>query len=281
MNSSTPRIWQTAVIVVLVAGIIALALSGFLSPALRTVLNPLIRVQSWISTRYMAVYEFLTVPRDITSLRNENAELKDQVSQLQSQNLQLQQQIREAEVLYALLDFARTSPENEYTAAAVIGLDTNPFLRYVIIDKGSDDGLRHGMPVVTEQGLVGRVDAVTAGAARVQLITDPSSRINIRLQSTQTKAMLTGSLVGDVNIEMIPQETDLQIGEVVLTSGLGGNYPADILVGKVISVQSRPNELFQTASIQPAVDFSTLRAVLVITNFQPVDIGPLTPATVP
>lgn len=281
MNSSTPRIWQTAVIVVLVAGIIALALSGFLSPALRTVLNPLIRVQSWISTRYMAVYEFLTVPRDITSLRNENAELKDQVSQLQSQNLQLQQQIREAEVLYALLDFARTSPENEYTAAAVIGLDTNPFLRYVIIDKGSDDGLRHGMPVVTEQGLVGRVDAVTAGAARVQLITDPSSRINIRLQSTQTKAMLTGSLVGDVNIEMIPQETDLQIGEVVLASGLGGNYPADILVGKVISVQSRPNELFQTASIQPAVDFSTLRAVLVITNFQPVDIGPLTPATVP
>lgn len=281
MNSSTPRIWQTAVIVVLVAGIIALALSGFLSPALRTVLNPLIRVQSWISTRYMAVYEFLTVPRDITSLRNENAELKDQVSQLQSQNLQLQQQIREAEVLYALLDFARTSPENEYTAAAVIGLDTNPFLRYVIIDKGSDDGLRHGMPVVTEQGLVGRVDAVTAGAARVQLITDPSSRINIRLQSTQTKAMLTGSLVGDVNIEMIPQETNLQIGEVVLTSGLGGNYPADVLVGKVISVQSRPNELFQTASIQPAVDFSTLRAVLVITNFQPVDIGPLTPATVP
>lgn len=281
MNTSSPRIWQTAVIVVLVVGVIALALSGFLSPALRTVLNPLISAQSWISTRYMAVYEFLTVPRDITTLRDRNAELENQVSQLQSEIVSLQQQIREAEVLYALLDFARTSPENEYTAAAVIGLDTNPFLRYVIIDKGSDDGLRHGMPVVTEQGLVGRVDAVTAGAARVQLITDPSSRVNIRLQSTQTKAILSGSLVGDVSIEMVPQETDLQIGEVVLTSGLGGSYPADILVGKVVSVQSRPNELFQTASIQPAVDFSTLRAVLVITNFQPVDIGPLQPSTLP
>lgn len=281
MNTSTSRIWQTAFVVVLVAGIIALALGGFLSPALRTVLSPLVSVQSWLSTRYMAVYEFLTVPRDITSLRDRNAELENQVSQLQSQMIQMEQQLREAQVLYALLDFARTRPENEYTAAAVIGLDPNPFLRYVIIDKGSDDGIRHGMPVVTEQGLVGRVDAVTASAARVQLITDPGSRVNVRLQTTDTKALLTGSLIGDVSLDMVPQETDLQIGEVVLTSGLGGSYPSDVLIGKVVSVSRRPNDLFQVAAIQPAVDFSTLRAVLVITNFRPVDIGPLTPQTVP
>jgi rod shape-determining protein MreC len=68
---------------------------------------------------------------------------------------------------------------------------------------------------------------------------------------------------------------------VVLTSGLGGNYPADILVGQVISIRKRENDLFQAAAVQPAVDFSHLRAVLVITNFKPVDITPLVPQTSP
>lgn len=281
MNTSSSRWWQTALLVVVVGGLLLLALSGYLNPALRAVLNPLVSVQGWLSSRYMAVYEFLTVPRDVNTLRLRNAELENEISNLQSQVIQLQQQQRESQVLYALLDFARTRPENEYKAAAVIGLDPSPFMRYVILDKGSDDGLRHGMPVVTEQGLVGRIDAVTSGAARVQLITDPSSAVNVHLQSVQTEAMLTGSVTGDVSIEMVPQDTDLKIGEVVLTSGLGGNYPADILIGQVISIRKRENELFQSASVQPAVDFSSLRAVLVITNFKPVDISPLVPQASP
>ena len=259
MNSSTSRIWQTALLVVLVAGIILLALSGFLQPALRTVLGPLVNVQSWFSTRYMAVYEFLTVPRDVTSLRDRNAELENQVAQLQSQMIQMEQQLREAQVLYALLDFARTRPENEYAAAAVIGLDPNPFLRYVIIDKGSDDGIRHGMPVVTEQGLVGRIDAVTASAARVQLITDSGSRVNVRLQSSEAKAMLSGSLIGDVTLNMVPQDTDMQIGEVVLTSGLGGNFPKGIPIGQVVQINQRDIDVFQQAVVRPTVDFRRLR----------------------
>ena len=106
----------------------------------------------------------------------------------------MQQQIADANVLYALLDFARTQPENEYAAAAVIARDPNPFLRYIIIDRGSDDGLRHGMPVVTQQGLVGRVDAVFANASRVRLITDASSTVNIHFQSSSVEALLDGSL---------------------------------------------------------------------------------------
>lgn len=281
MNTPSPRIWQTALIVVTVAGILLLALSGYLSPVLRLALNPLVGTQGWISSRYMAVVEFLTVPRDVSTLRQRNAELENEVSTLQTQVISLQQQLREAQVLYALLDFARARPENEYTAAAVIGVDPSPFLRYIIIDKGSDDGLRHGMPVVTQQGLVGRVDAVTSAAARVQLITDPGSAVNVRLQTNQSEAMLTGSVTGDVSLEMVSQDIKLNIGELVLTSGLGGNYPADIIIGQVISVRTRANDLFQQASIQPAVDFSQLRAVLVITNFKPVDITPLLPNQVP
>lgn len=280
MKTISPRFWQTAVIVIVVAGLLILSLGGFLSPVLKTTFSPFITITSWLSNRYMAIYEFVTVPRDIATLRQINSGLVNENSQLQTEIIQLQQQLREAEVLYALLDFARAKPENEYVASAVIGRDPSPFLNYIIIDHGSDSGLRHGMPVVTEQGLVGRIDAVTAGAARVQLITDPGSSVNVRLKSAETEVLLTGSLTGDISLEMIPQDTPINAGDLVLTSGLGGNYPSDILVGQLLSSRKRENELFQTASVQPAVDFSQLRAVLVITNFKPVDITPLIPTPI-
>ncbi len=257
-----------------------LALGGYLAPLMSMALNPLVGVQSWISTRYMAIYEFLTVPRDVASLRQRNAILENENSQLQTQLIQYQQQLRQAEVLYALLDFARANPESEYKAASVIGLDPSPFLHYIIIDHGSDLGIRYGMPVVTEKGLVGRIDAVTASASRVQLITDPASSVNVQIQPTQIDSLLTGSITGETTLEMVPQDTQLQIGNLVLTSGLGGSYPSEVLVGQIINIRKKENDLFQTASIQLAVDFSKLRAVLVITNFKPIDISPLVPTAV-
>jgi rod shape-determining protein MreC len=262
-------------------GLIGLALAGYLSPLMRVSTNPLVSVQSWISTRYMALYEFFTVPRDVASLRQQNADLSAQISRLEAQVIEQQQQISEAQVLYSLLEFARGRPENQYVAATVIGRDPSPFLHYLIIDQGSDDGLLRGMPVVTQQGLAGRIDAVTASAARVQLITDPASAVNVQLRSTQTEAILTGSITGDISTKMIPQDLNVEPGEVVLTSGLGGNYPANIFIGQVVSIQRKENELFQEASIQPTVDYKALKVVLVITNFKPVDITPLEPTSVP
>lgn len=280
MKISSPRFWQLAIVLITV-GMMILAISGYLGPAIRVAQNPFVGAQRWLSTRYLALYQFLTVPRDITSVLQRNSELEAEISSLQTEIVQLQQQLKEADVLYALLEFARARPQNEYTAAAVIGRDPSPFLHYILIDHGSDDGLRHGMPVVTEQGLVGRVDAVTAGAARVQLITDASSAVNVWLQSDQTEALLTGSVTGDLSLEMVAQDVTMQPGELILTSGLGSTYPKDIFIGQIVSVRRQENELFQSASVQPAVDFSQLQAVLVITNFRPTDVTPLVPTTSP
>lgn len=265
----------------IVVGILLLALSGYLNTTFQTALEPVLGIQAWISSRYQAIYEFLTVPRDVATLRQRNAELENEIANLQKQTIELQQQLQEAQVLYALLDFARGRPENVYIAASIIGRDPSPFLHYVIIDHGSDDGLRHGMPVVTQQGLVGRVDAVTAGAARVQLLTSPDSVVNVRLQNSGQEVQLVGSLTGDLALQLIPQDITVDPGELVLTSGLGGNYPSDVLVGQVVSVRRLSTEIFQSAAIQSAVDFTNLRAVLVITNFRPVDISPLIPTPIP
>jgi rod shape-determining protein MreC len=281
MKSKFTRTLLGITIALLAVGVLLLALAGYLQPAFGVAISPVVSIQEWFSSRFTAIYELLTVPRDVTTLRARNAELENEVSQLQAQVIEQQQQLNEAEVLYALLDFARDRPENQYVAAAVIGRDPSPFLHYLIIDHGSDDGIMHGMPVVTQQGLVGVVDAVTAGAARIQLITDSNCYVNIQFQTIEGQAQLVGSLTGDVTLEMIPQELNLAEGEIVLTSGLGGSYPENILVGQVVSVQSQENDLFQTALVQPAVDFSTLTAVLIIRNFQPIDTSPLIPTTSP
>ena len=281
MKSVNPRVLRSAIIVLLIIGVIFLALGGFLRAILSVVMDPIIASQRWLSQRFLAVYDFFTLPRDVTDLLQRNAQLEDEVSGLQSQVIQLQEQLREAEILYSLLDFARARPQDKYIAAAVIGRDPSPFLHYVIIDHGSDDGIRHGMPVVTQQGLVGRVDAVTASAARVQLITDPGSAVNVRLKNKNEEAQISGSITGEVYLEMVAQKIDLEPGEILLTSGLGGNFPADVLAGQVLEVAKTENELFQTALVQPAVDFTDLRAVLVVSNFQTININPLIPTPLP
>lgn len=281
MKSVSPRNLRNAVVVFLAAGILLLAISGFLRPILGVVMDPFISTQRWLSERFMAVYDFFTLPRDITDLLARNAQLESEVSSLQTQVIQLQEQLQEADVLYSLLDFARARPQDKYIAAAVIGRDPSPFLHYVIIDHGTDDGIQHGMPVVTEQGLVGRIDAVTASAARVQLITDPGSVVNVRLQNQNSEGQISGSVTGEVTLGMVAQNVNLSAGEILLTSGLGGNFPSDVLVGQVLEITRTENQLFQSASVQPVVDFNSIRAVLVITNFRAVNITPLIPTPGP
>lgn len=256
----------------------ALALGGYFSNASNTLTDTLINVQFWFSSRFIALQDFFTAPRDIVTLRQRNAELESDVAELQAQVIQLQQQVGQTAILAALLDFAQANPTNRFRAAAVIGRDPSPFLHYVIINRGSNDGILRGMPVVTEQGLVGRVDAVIADAARVQLITDPASSVNVRLQNADEEASLVGSLTGDVILDLIPQDAVVKTGDLVLTSGLGGGYPPDLIVGQVVNVRSRDYDLFQQATVQPVVDFNRLQIVLVIVNFKPVDISPLIPS---
>ena len=272
---------QTTIIFLIVGGVLVLAFGGYLGNASRGLGSSLVDIQTWIATRTSAIQDFLSAPRDITALRQRNAELEAEVSRLQGQVIDLQQKVGETEILAALVDFSRANPESTYKGAAVIGRDPSPFLHYIIINRGSNDGILRGMPVVTSQGLIGRVQAVIADAARVQLITDPASAVNVRLQNADTDAVLIGSVTGDLSLDLISQDVIVETGDVVLSSGLGGGYPADLIIGQVLNARKRDFELFQQANIQPAVDFSRLEIVLVITNFRPVEIESLIPEITP
>ena len=272
---------QTTVVFLIVGGVLILSFGGFFTSASNPVTGGFVAIQAWFATRSQAIQEFMGAPRDLVTLRTQNAQLEAEVSQLQAQVIDLQQRVNETEVLAALVDFSRANPESSYKAASVIGRDPSPFLHYVIINRGSNEGITRGMPVVTNEGLVGRVDAVIADAARVQLITDPVSSVNVHLKNANTDAVLVGSVTGDVSLDLISQDSTVNPGDLILTSGLGGGFPPDLIVGQVVNVRRLAAELFQQATVQPAVDFSRLQIVLVITNFRAIDTAPLAPTVAP
>ena len=131
----------------IVGGVLVLAFGGYLGNASRGLGSSLVGVQTWFATRFAAIQDFLAAPRDIAALRQRNAELESEVSRLQGQVIELQQRVDETEILAALVDFSRANPESTYKGAAVVGRDPSPFLHYVIINRGSDDGVLRGMPV--------------------------------------------------------------------------------------------------------------------------------------
>lgn len=281
MKVNFSRTLQTTITFLITAGILILAFGGYFRSASGVVTGGLVGVQDWFATRTQAIQDFLAAPADLITLRARNAELEAQVSQLQAQVIDLQQRANETAILAALVDFSRSSPESSYKAASVIGRDPSPFLHYVIINRGSNDGIQHGMPVVTNEGLAGRIDAVIADAARVQLITDPRSSVNTHLRNADIDAVLVGSVTGEISLELISQDAAVEPGDIILTSGLGGGFPPDLIVGQVVNVRKLPAELFQEATIQPAVDFTRLQIVLVITNFRAINTVPLVPTAAP
>ena len=181
MKSSSARTWQTAVVAFIVIGLIALALGGYLSPLTRLMLEPFITAQTWLATRFITIQNYLSSPQDLARLRESNLALEAENARLEAEIIALEQQLSETRILSALVDFARVHPDNRYVAASVIGRDPSPFVKYVIINRGSDDGLRRGMPVVTSQGLAGRGSADVRGEQLAEIRSGSASDAHLSL----------------------------------------------------------------------------------------------------
>src|SRR3990172_741260 len=136
----------------------------------------------------------------------------------------------------------------------------------LLVDAGLREGVQRLAAVNTSAGLVGEVVEASASSARVQLVTDPVSSVGVLLQGSRVTGLLVGGQSGRLRIRYLPVRAEVQSGEVVITSGLGGVYPKGILVGKVLAVDGRGGGLFQEATVEPSVDFSQLEEVLVITG---------------
>lgn len=274
MSEAQKRIrWGTFAILVGVALLLTyLDSTGNLGGALAVVRNPFTVVLSFTSTRSESAAGLLEGPRDLQTARIEIADLQARVAELERENEELREIEGEWRILQDLFNRARQSPEFTRQIASVIGYDTSPSVRSIIIDKGTADGIRVGMPVESSRGLVGIVFRAAPNFSQVALITDNASAIPARLGNSRATGILSGGgLGGPLTMDWVDLKYNLEIGEVVLTSGLGGSFPQDIVVGRVIEVNRSEANLFQQAVVQPATDFENLEIVFVITNFQPVN----------
>lgn len=265
--------WITLAVLALLAVLLTiLDQTGNLDTAFSFIRDPMSVVMGWTAQRTDIVADALEGPRDLQSARQEITDLRRQIDALERENEELREIQGEYQLLVDLFNRARQAPEFQRLTASVIGQDPSPAVRSIIIDKGSADGLRVGMPVESSRGLVGQIYRTTPNSSQVVLITDSSSAIPARLGNSRATGILRGGGLGGVlSIEWIDLKHQVEIGEVVLTSGLGGRFPQDLVIGRVIEVDRREAELFQRAVVQPAADFDALEIVFVITDFEPVD----------
>jgi len=209
-------------------------------------------------------------------LKRENERLRQELERLQSQVAAAEDAQRRAQELEEALGVKESRPDDEFVVADVIAQDPSGVKRALAINRGSKDGLDEGMVVLSKSGsLVGTVSRVYEDFAWLRLITDPNSAVNVVVlaqgdeEGSEARGVAAGDLGGRLSLEMVPAEARITDGDLVTTSGLGGNYPRALLLGSVRSVEDKPQALFRKATVEPAADLSSLDTVMVITNFLP------------
>jgi len=271
MRIQIRRIRIIALIAVVAVVILVISGTGIGNQLAAALMVPLRPVAGWLTGGTMAAE---TAIQGGTSEQSERIrELEASLASLQTEIVRLREIEQDYYRLSDLLDYATGHDDQELVTADVIARDTSGYLRWLIINQGARAGIQVGDPVISASGLVGRVEDVAASAAWVRLVNDQSSAINGWLQEARAEGTVVGQLWGGLRMEYIPQDAQVETGDLVLTSGLGGNFPANILIGQVTSVRQQEAELFQQAEVRPVVDFDHLDLVSVIISFQPVDIS--------
>jgi rod shape-determining protein MreC len=271
-TQSRIRVVTLAILVGATLLLIVLDTTGSIDSLFSFFEDPISGVLGWTSTRTDAIVGSVTGPDDIQEARAQILSLQSQVDSLQRENEQLREIEGEYLLLQDLFNRARESPEFQRLTTSIIGYDTSPLFRSIIIDKGANDGVHVGMPVESSRGLVGQVYRTSGHSAMVILISDNISSVPARLGTSRATGIVRGGgLGGAMTMDWIDLESQIAPGEVVLTSGLGGRFPEDMVIGRIIEVERHEADLFQQAIIQPAVDFDSLEMVFVITDFRAVD----------
>ncbi len=236
-------------------------------------------VENVVTTVFAPVQEFFTSAakntkglagyfQSISQLREENQSLKDRITELTDQNLRLENNIKDASVAREELDYITNTQFNSVTAK-VIGRTADEYLKTVIINKGDAAGIQVGYPVMTGGGvLIGTVVDTNSAVSKVLLLNDNQSEVSAVVQNDpRSPGIVRGEFGLSLNMSLIPQSDTITEGQTVTTSGLEEEIPADLIIGTISNIVRKEGELFQEATIDPLVDYATIRIVTVILPF--------------
>lgn len=204
-------------------------------------------------------------------LAEENEQLREQVDRLREDKSRLIGVLQENTRLRKLLGFKRKHPDYELAPAEVVGRDTTPYFRVLTLKLESEAKLEPRMPVVVAGGVVGQIHRTYGAFADVVIVSDPRSRIDAISQRNRAQGVIRG--LGHqrdylAKISYLRRKDEVRKGDVMVTSGMGGVFPPELIVGTVREVRRKKRGLFQQALVEPAVDYSRLEEVFVITDVQ-------------
>ncbi len=255
---------------------IALLLAGFLSgvgpmaPVEAAGVEAISPIQEGMSFASRIFSGIVGSIRRIGYLEEENQSLKNELVRLNNLMAQMQEIEQENQRLRSLLDYEKNSPGREYVVATVIGRGQNNLNKTLVLNKGTNDSVRQGAVVVAANGLVGKVTQAYANTSKVLLLIDPSSAANAIISRSRAEGVVVGLGSSRLSMDFVKQDADIQAGDIVVTSGLGGGLPKNIVIGQVTDVTSRDMYLFKDVSVRPAVPLESLEEALIILDFNPV-----------
>jgi rod shape-determining protein MreC len=269
---NTTVVWLVAVVFI---GVVLTAMSrqGMLSPvegAAGTVFSP---VQEGLRTIFSPITNVLSDIGDADALREENQSLREDNARLNAELVRLRELSSQEKELSALLDVVRERTDFRFQVAQVIHADPSNQRQITAINLGSDDGIKLGMVVAGPGGsLIGRITKVLPNYSWVTLISDPRSSVNAEIQGAGVRGVVTGQPDFSLSMELVQGGSPVQVGDKVVTSGLGGNFPSTLYVGIVSEVRGVEQDITLDIEVEPAVRLDQVENVLVITNFVPLSV---------
>ncbi|MGH7933820.1 MAG: rod shape-determining protein MreC [Candidatus Binataceae bacterium] len=202
---------------------------------------------------------------DLVNVRQQDLVLKQRLAELESQTTKLKELEVENHHLSDLLEL-RDALTTKAVAASVIGADAGGLARTLVLSEGGHNGLRRDMAVVSTDGVVGKLIAVSPDSSRVLLISDHNSAVDTFDQRSRARGIVAGVVDDGLTMKYVDRSEDIKAGDQVVTSGMDGIFPRGLLIGTVASVSREGPGLFLKVDVEPAADFTRIEQVLVLTQ---------------
>ena len=200
---------------------------------------------------------------NLVNVRRENLELREKIKQLNARIVSADEALQANKRLEKLLEM-KSVMKTPVLSASVVGEDVSSWFRTLLIDRGSSSGLREGMAVVAADGVIGQIIKVAPNSSRVLLLTDHASGIAATIQRSRARGVVKGKGEGLCSLEFTTREEDVKVGDMVVTSGVGGVFFKGLPIGEVTMVKRGEYGIFQTVTIRPAANIPHLEEVLIV-----------------
>jgi rod shape-determining protein MreC len=224
-----------------------------------SITRPLQQVATITTRRFRGVWDNYVY---LVNVQQENQRLREEIKWLRQENHRYLEAYLQYQRLQRLLNFREQTPL-DVIAAEVIGRNANSWTEIIYINRGTRDKVATGLPVVTHDGLVGQVIHAAPALSQVMLLTDFRSGVDALVQRTRASGVVAGRGRNVAELKFFPVGTDLQPGDRLVSSGMGGVFPKGLIIGEVKDIH-RNGRPTQQVEIQPSVDFSHLEEVLVL-----------------